>query len=272
MIRRPPRSTLFPYTTLFRSVLWDLPGHSIPLVRLVSVPQFALYWVVLEFEADPCGGGEGGGVEEAAGWTSESVVHAGPEGAEVAVEALAEAIVGREREGALAAAAAAAAVIGAAGVGAGREAVLRVAVVGGHQVHVRAGGVLHPRPVHLQGLLVVEGGVVGNGDHIAADGERADRQRGVGIGELDVLVAGEQRRRPESEQPHHPVGGVVGDGGAEGVARGVAESGQPRHLRRGQRGGGDGVVLLGVVGIDRAATPLDPQLQLHGGVGGAAGA
>ena len=25
MIRRPPRSTLFPYTTLFRSV-WDLPG------------------------------------------------------------------------------------------------------------------------------------------------------------------------------------------------------------------------------------------------------
>src|SRR3712207_8427526 len=24
MIRRPPRSTLFPYTTLFRSVLWDL--------------------------------------------------------------------------------------------------------------------------------------------------------------------------------------------------------------------------------------------------------
>src|SRR2546430_9232967 len=29
MIRRPPRSTLFPYTTLFRSVLadWDLPAH-----------------------------------------------------------------------------------------------------------------------------------------------------------------------------------------------------------------------------------------------------
>src|SRR2546427_4512608 len=23
MIRRPPRSTLFPYTTLFRSVIWD---------------------------------------------------------------------------------------------------------------------------------------------------------------------------------------------------------------------------------------------------------
>src|SRR5258708_10337545 len=30
MIRRPPRSTLFPYTTLFRShpVLWPLPGRT----------------------------------------------------------------------------------------------------------------------------------------------------------------------------------------------------------------------------------------------------
>src|SRR5256885_13039445 len=27
MIRRPPRSTLFPYTTLFRSVLEDEEGH-----------------------------------------------------------------------------------------------------------------------------------------------------------------------------------------------------------------------------------------------------
>src|SRR2546422_7073685 len=28
MIRRPPRSTLFPYTTLFRSILWSLDnGH-----------------------------------------------------------------------------------------------------------------------------------------------------------------------------------------------------------------------------------------------------
>src|SRR3989454_3225045 len=26
MIRRPPRSTLFPYTTLFRSRIWDLTG------------------------------------------------------------------------------------------------------------------------------------------------------------------------------------------------------------------------------------------------------
>src|SRR2546430_10352458 len=32
MIRRPPRSTLFPYTTLFRSVDWIAirPGHALP--------------------------------------------------------------------------------------------------------------------------------------------------------------------------------------------------------------------------------------------------
>src|SRR3712207_8435439 len=28
MIRRPPRSTLFPYTTLFRSNIIDTPGHA----------------------------------------------------------------------------------------------------------------------------------------------------------------------------------------------------------------------------------------------------
>src|SRR2546426_8562988 len=27
MIRRPPRSTLFPYTTLFRSVRWSIPSR-----------------------------------------------------------------------------------------------------------------------------------------------------------------------------------------------------------------------------------------------------
>src|SRR3712207_8925261 len=35
MIRRPPRSTLFPYTTLFRSELlseYDFPGDDIPFV------------------------------------------------------------------------------------------------------------------------------------------------------------------------------------------------------------------------------------------------
>src|SRR3712207_7620978 len=30
MIRRPPRSTLFPYTTLFRSVLGELPSAALP--------------------------------------------------------------------------------------------------------------------------------------------------------------------------------------------------------------------------------------------------
>src|SRR3712207_8168355 len=30
MIRRPPRSTLFPYTTLFRSFAGEAPGHPVP--------------------------------------------------------------------------------------------------------------------------------------------------------------------------------------------------------------------------------------------------
>src|SRR3712207_8932084 len=30
MIRRPPRSTLFPYTTLFRSALWRQPAQGEP--------------------------------------------------------------------------------------------------------------------------------------------------------------------------------------------------------------------------------------------------
>src|SRR5271157_6525166 len=39
MIRRPPRSTLFPYTTLFRS---DQTGH--PLVRLSAGPWIVPSW------------------------------------------------------------------------------------------------------------------------------------------------------------------------------------------------------------------------------------
>src|SRR5256885_17170651 len=38
MIRRPPRSTLFPYTTLFRSL-----GESRPLVLLTSLSAVAKY-------------------------------------------------------------------------------------------------------------------------------------------------------------------------------------------------------------------------------------
>src|SRR5687767_15241482 len=37
MIRRPPRSTLFPYTTLFRS------GHGIPVLDLNAVGPLKLY-------------------------------------------------------------------------------------------------------------------------------------------------------------------------------------------------------------------------------------
>src|SRR2546426_7702136 len=47
MIRRPPRSTLFPYTTLFRSV-WVLPYND------QAVEDFR--WLLEEIEA---GGGEG---------------------------------------------------------------------------------------------------------------------------------------------------------------------------------------------------------------------
>src|SRR5258705_6191015 len=32
MIRRPPRSTLFPYTTLFRSELLDLAAYNLPFL------------------------------------------------------------------------------------------------------------------------------------------------------------------------------------------------------------------------------------------------
>src|SRR5437899_9931307 len=34
MIRRPPRSTLFPYTTLFRSIVAEPPGESLGGIRI----------------------------------------------------------------------------------------------------------------------------------------------------------------------------------------------------------------------------------------------
>src|SRR2546422_6953752 len=44
MIRRPPRSTLFPYTTLFRSLRITLP----PLrERLEDVPRFVSHFITL---------------------------------------------------------------------------------------------------------------------------------------------------------------------------------------------------------------------------------
>src|SRR3712207_7880120 len=39
MIRRPPRSTLFPYTTLFRSLRHGLPGYLILFATHAFVPQ-----------------------------------------------------------------------------------------------------------------------------------------------------------------------------------------------------------------------------------------
>src|SRR3712207_8883874 len=47
MIRRPPRSTLFPYTTLFRSWLALVFWSSLPFVRLS--------WLVREPSAQPGG-------------------------------------------------------------------------------------------------------------------------------------------------------------------------------------------------------------------------
>src|SRR5438876_10110313 len=39
MIRRPPRSTLFPYTTLFRSLWAQRPREEVDLVRMVASVQ-----------------------------------------------------------------------------------------------------------------------------------------------------------------------------------------------------------------------------------------
>src|SRR3989442_8770500 len=52
MIRRPPRSTLFPYTTLFRSALRDIP---------VDLPRIELPRVTLAPGAVVVAGGPGGG-------------------------------------------------------------------------------------------------------------------------------------------------------------------------------------------------------------------
>src|SRR2546430_17349520 len=79
MIRRPPRSTLFPYTTLFRSHVFDADHAEEPAVRvhhghldqvvaldearhlfLVGVDRHALH-VLGADRADRRGGGRGGG-------------------------------------------------------------------------------------------------------------------------------------------------------------------------------------------------------------------
>src|SRR5262245_63129476 len=47
MIRRPPRSTLFPYTTLFRSEDASGVPYALNLQILVLVIAFAVAWVLL---------------------------------------------------------------------------------------------------------------------------------------------------------------------------------------------------------------------------------
>src|SRR3989449_8484887 len=52
MIRRPPRSTLFPYTTLFRSVQVDpekLRDHRVTLMQIIKTAGNALWASPLSF-------------------------------------------------------------------------------------------------------------------------------------------------------------------------------------------------------------------------------
>src|SRR2546422_4702493 len=42
MIRRPPRSTLFPYTTLFRSASLTLKGYVVPRIAIEPMPAVFL--------------------------------------------------------------------------------------------------------------------------------------------------------------------------------------------------------------------------------------
>src|SRR5260221_1419088 len=51
MIRRPPRSTLFPYTTLFRSFVWDGACYERLLIRNFSDRVWRIR-VALQFGAD----------------------------------------------------------------------------------------------------------------------------------------------------------------------------------------------------------------------------
>src|SRR5258708_29828361 len=48
MIRRPPRSTLFPYTTLFRSVLATMPGTT----GLATTPEAIVRGTIMRVEID----------------------------------------------------------------------------------------------------------------------------------------------------------------------------------------------------------------------------
>src|SRR5206468_12641533 len=54
MIRRPPSSTLFPYTTLFRSHLCKNPSLSVPRTRVQTSSSWCLARWVLGFGALEC--------------------------------------------------------------------------------------------------------------------------------------------------------------------------------------------------------------------------
>src|SRR2546426_7604713 len=49
MIRRPPRSTLFPYTTLFRSATWIVTGKSTLDGRLARVDYHSSHFAERDF-------------------------------------------------------------------------------------------------------------------------------------------------------------------------------------------------------------------------------
>src|SRR5438093_4534682 len=49
MIRRPPRSTLFPYTTLFRSIRKRFLGSPVPEIAIALIVGFALGYGVREW-------------------------------------------------------------------------------------------------------------------------------------------------------------------------------------------------------------------------------
>src|SRR5256885_16742551 len=63
MIRRPPRSTLFPYTTLFRSVAWAASARQMVSTFTRHVPLGAMVLPTAQR-----GGGDAGGAPGGLGW------------------------------------------------------------------------------------------------------------------------------------------------------------------------------------------------------------
>src|SRR3712207_9056594 len=85
MIRRPPRSTLFPYTTLFRSIVAGGDGGDTSVVgsdgtsSSVSVPGAPAPNVAGRTGAGGAAGGAGGGAGGAGGGTSGAAAGAKPD-------------------------------------------------------------------------------------------------------------------------------------------------------------------------------------------------